>query len=408
MDTAATRILARRLPRSLQQKPRHCRVRQPSVPGPTHHRPSPPIAGFAPLAPAPVPGAKTARENRATLRLLRGKPTGESAMQRFMLLCLLLLSSALRAEHGLFVDDFETRQTTRIDWLSDEFDDPASLAHWTRHWQIEGWPVDQLQYLAIEPQTAGGSLVMRPHSSGWWQDYRGELTFQRVSGDFIATVRVRPRNTAGTGAPGSTHGGAVETEYSLGGIMARAARPDVEANNASWVRGGERYVFLSMGSADQPGVYQFEDKTTRAALPGEPTSWSVRLITNANTATANLRLARIGQHVIALVQPVEPPGAWQVLRRFNRADFPETLQLGLVAYTDYATVGTCTFEQHNVQILLHACTNPSWLADPDLLLMVEFFRLRRPQVPGTLIGADLSNPAAVSDAQLIDFLGFDA
>lgn len=330
-------------------------------------------------------------------------------MQRFMLLLLLATwASALRAEHGLFVDDFEVPQSSRIDWLSDEFDDPISLVHWTRHWQAEHWPVDQLQYLAIEPQTAGGSLVMRPHSSGWWQDYRGELTYQRVSGDFVATVRVRPRNSAGTGAPGSTHGGGIDTEYSLGGIMARAARPDVEVSNANWARGGERYVFLSMGSADQPGVYQFEDKTTRAALPGEPTSWSQRLITNANAATANLRLARIGEHVIALVQPVEPPGAWRVLRRFRRADFPTTLQLGLVAYTDYATVGTCTFEQHNVQILLNACNNPSVPADPDLLLMVEFFRLRRPQVPAPLAGADLSNPAAVSDAQLIDFLGFDA
>jgi hypothetical protein len=330
-------------------------------------------------------------------------------MSRLALSLLLLAAGcAAHAEHGIFVSDFEAPRNTRIDWLGDEFDDPVTLTQWTRHWQIENWPVDQLQYLAIEPQTDGGALVMRPHSSGWWQDYRGELTFQRVPGDFVATVRVRPRNTAGTGAPGSTHGGAIETEYSLGGIMARAPRPDVEASLANWQRGGERYVFLSMGSADQPGVYQFEDKTTRAALPGEPTSWSVRLISMANTPTANLRLARIGEHVIALVQPVEPPGPWQVLRRFRRADFPETLQLGLVAYTDYATVGTCTFEQQNMQILLHACNNPNVPADPDLTLRVEFFRLRRPEVPIGLVGADLSNPAAVSDAQLLQFLGFDA
>lgn len=327
-----------------------------------------------------------------------------------LLLSILLSAAALaaHAEHGLFVSDFEAPQNTRIDWLSDEFDDPATLSHWTRHWQAEGWPVDQLQYLAIEPQTAGGALVMRPHSSGWWQDYRGELTFQRVTGDFVATSRVRPRNLAGSGAPGSTSGGGQGSEYSLGGLMARVPRPDVEANNANWARGGERYIFLSMGSADQPGVYQFEDKTTRAALPGEPNSSSELRITNANASTVNLRLARIGEHVIALVQTVEPAGNWFVLRRFRRADFPASLQLGLVAYTDYATVGTCSYEQHNTQILLHACGAPGVLADPDLLLAVEFFRLRRPQVPAPLIGADLSNPAAVSDAQLLSFLGFDA
>lgn len=330
-------------------------------------------------------------------------------MSRFALRVLLLAAAcAARAEHGLFVGDFESPQNTRIDWLSDEFDDPASLSHWSRHWQVEGWPVDQLQYLAIEPQTDGGVLVMRPHSSAWWQDYRGELTFQPVAGDFVVTARVRPRNTAGTGAPGSTHGGGVDSEYSLGGIMARAPRPDVEADNANWQRGGERYVFLSMGSADVPGVYQFEDKTTRAALPGEPTSVSLRLITAAEANIANLRLARIGEHVIALVQSVDPAGPWRVLRRFRRADFPQSLQLGLVAYSDYATVGTCSFEQHNTQILLQACGSPGVAADPDLLLQVAFFRLRRPDVPPPLIGADLSDPGAVSDAQLLAFLGFDA
>jgi len=329
-------------------------------------------------------------------------------MKRFHLLVLLFLPLLAQSEHGLFVGDFESAQTTRIDWLSDEFDDSGSLRHWTRHWQAEGWPTDQLQYLAIEPQTGTGVMVMRPHSSGWWQDYRGELTFQRVPGDFVATVQIRPRNLAGTGAPGSTRGGAIDSEYSLGGIMARAPRPDVEASNAAWQRGGERYVFLSMGAADVPGSYQFEDKTTRAALPGEPNSHSVRLITDAQASRANLRLARIGEHVIALVQPVEPAGAWRVLRRFRRADFPETLQLGLVAYTDYAIVATCSYEQHNTRVLLSACNNPNQPADPDLLLQVDFFRLQRPAVPAPLAGADLSNPAAVSDAQLLAFLGFDA
>lgn len=321
-----------------------------------------------------------------------------------LLLCCAALPAA--AEHGLFVDDFETPQNTRIDWLSDEFDDAYSLRYWTRHWQAENWPVDQLQYLAIEAQTGSGVMVMRPHSSGWWQDYRGELTFQRVSGDFVVSVQVRPRDRSGSGAPGSTSGGGVDSEYSLGGVMLRAPRPDVEADNANWRRGGERYVFLSMGSADQPGVYQFEDKTTRAALPGEPTSHSVRLISPAQTTTANLRLARIGAHVIALVQPADPAGPWRVLRRFRRDDLPSTLQLGLVAYTDYAIVATCSFEQHNTQVLLTACNNPNWPADPDLLLQIEFFRLQRPQVPAPLAGADLSNPAAVSDAQLLEFLGF--
>lgn len=317
-----------------------------------------------------------------------------------------LMSASLRAERAVFIDDFDDADSARIDWLGDEFDDAASMAQWQRHWQAEHWPTDQLQYIAIEPATGNGVMVMRPHSSGWWEDYRGELTFQRASGDFVATIHIEPRNLLRTGAPGSTHGGGIDSEYSLGGVMIRAPRSDVEAANSNWQRGFERYVFLSMGSADVPGQYQFEDKTTRFALPGQGHSFSVRLITDANTSAANLRLARIGAHVIALVQPTQPAGAWQVLRRFARPDLPQMLQIGLVAYTDYATVGTCSYEQHNVSVLLTACNDPGQPADPDLSTHVDFFRIARPQLPVELIGADLSNPAAVSDAQLLEFLGF--
>jgi hypothetical protein len=318
----------------------------------------------------------------------------------------LLMAVSVHAERAVFVDDFDDAASARIDWLSDEFDDAATLAQWQRHWQAEHWPTDQLQYLAIEPATGNGVMVMRPHSSGWWEDYRGELTFQRASGDFVVTIHIEPRNLLRTGAPGSTNGGGIHSEYSLGGVMIRAPKPEVEVANANWLRGFERYVFLSMGSADVPGQYQFEDKTTRFALPGEDHSYSVRLITDANASAANLRIARIGTHVIALVQPTQPLGAWRVLRRFARGDLPSTLQIGLVAYTDYAIVATCSYEQHNTRVLLVACNDPNVPADPDLSTHVDFFRIARPDVPAGLIGADLSNPALVSDAQLLAFLGF--
>jgi hypothetical protein len=319
---------------------------------------------------------------------------------------LLLMTLPVLAEPVMFRDDFDNAESAQIQWLSDEFDHAMTLPNWQRHWEVEHWPNDQLQYIAIEAATANGVMVMRPHSSGWWQDYRGELTFKRATGDFVVTIHIEPRNFAHSGAPGSTHGGVVDSEYSLGGVMIRAPRADVEVDNANWQRGDERYVFLAMGSADVPGRYQFEDKTTRVALPGEDHSFSVRLITNADASAANLRLARIGAHVIALVQPTQPLGAWRVLRRFAREDLPPTLQVGLVAYTDYATVATCSFEQHNTRVLLSACNDPAQLADPDLSTRVDFFRIERPSVPVALVGADLSNPLAISDAQLLSFLGF--
>lgn len=329
----------------------------------------------------------------------------KTLMNRYAAL-LFLLAPPIYADSALFRDDFDNAEVAGIEWLGDEFDDATTMPNWRRHWQAEHWPTDQLQYFAIEPATGNGVMVMRPHSSGWWQDYRGELTFKRVTGDFVVTIHIEPRNAAHSGAPGSTSGGTVESEYSLAGVMIRAPRPEVEAANNNWQRGGERYVFLAMGSADVPGRYQFEDKTTRTALPGQGNSFSVRLITDAHASAAHLRLARIGGHVIALVQPTQPLGAWRVLRRFAREDLPATLQIGLVAYTDYATVATCSFEQHNTQLLLHACGNPAQPADPDLSAHTDFFRLSRPEVPAALTALNLSDPSAVSDAQLLSFLGF--
>lgn len=308
-----------------------------------------------------------------------------------------------------FVSGFEAPGTAAIEWMGDEFDEAASRNDFRRIWRTENWPFDQLQVFDVGVSQPG-RMTMQPFASGWWQDYRAELAYKEIDGDLIATTLVHPRNRTGSGPPGSTLGGAIESEYSLAGLMLRVPRRDVEANNANWVRGREAFVFLSMGAADQPGSYQFEDKTTRHASGGETHSISVRLITNAppGASAAYLRLVRIGPHVLLLLQPFDGPqaGQWRVLRRFRREDFPTTLQLGFVAYTDWATMRDCTYEHHNLNLLAQSCTQPPQPADPDLRAGFEFLRLTRPVVPTALTGADLSNPAQVSDAQLLAAFGF--
>ena len=308
---------------------------------------------------------------------------------------------------GMFVDGLEDATANDITWLGDEFNTAETLTELRRIWQVEHWPNDAMQQFNIN-QTVPGRLTMQPYASGWWQDYRAELSYKELSGDLIATTLVYPRNASGTGAPGSTNGGVVETEYSLAGLMLRAPRRDVEQANSNWARGREAYVFLSMGAADQPGQYQFEDKTTRAAINGEPNSISVRLITNATPGTnaAYLRLIRVGPHILLLMQPAVVGGNWQVLRRFRRDDFPSRMQLGFVAYTDWASMRSCSYEFHNNNRLLQSCDQPPNAADPDLRASFEFLRLARPGVPAALLGADLSNAAAVSDAQLLNAFGF--
>lgn len=306
----------------------------------------------------------------------------------------------------LFSDGLEAADQAEIAWHSDEFNDGRSLSSFRQIWQTEHWPFDAAEIRDID-QTTAGHLTLQPYSSGWWEDYRAELTYKEISGDLIVTSLIRPRNRSGLSAPGSTNGGPFESEYSLAGLMLRVPRRDVEASNSNWVRGREAYVFLSMGAADTPSLYQFEDKTTRAALPGETHSISVRLITPspANADAAYLRLVRVGPHVLALYQPLQNGAGWRVLRRFRRDDFGSPLQVGLVAYTDWASMSACSYEFHNLNRLLFSCANPSIPADPDLRAAFDFFRVQRPDIPAAMSGLNWSDPQLVSEQTILQVFG---
>ena len=135
--------------------------------------------------------------------------------------------------------------------FSDEFDSAQTLANWQRIHQVEGWGNDVLQQFDINTSRPGW-MTLAPYTSSWYAEWRGELTFKTVTGDFVITTDVEPRNRAGNGAPGS--------QYSLAGIMVRA--PRTMTSPAQWTPGGQNYVFLSLGAASNPGTYQYEVKTT--------------------------------------------------------------------------------------------------------------------------------------------------
>jgi len=263
--------------------------------------------------------------------------------------------------------------------LNDEFTDEASITKWQRLNDVEQWGADQLETYGVG-KTVPGKLVMIPYSSTWYGDFRGDLSFKSVTGDFVVTTDVDASRRGGGGAPRSS--------YSLGGIMARAPR---SITKATWTPGGENYVFLSLGSADQPGTFQNEVKTT-------VNSQSTLAITPAPGGRARIQVARIGSAFLMLRQP--EGGAWTVHRRFSRADLPETLQVGLTTYTDWDTV-------KGMQPLAHNSTVVK-TGNPDLEAAFDYVRFRRPNVPGELAGKDFTNPSAVSDEQLLAFLGANA
>lgn len=300
-------------------------------------------------------------------------------------------------------DGFELPQFADIRPLSDEFETPATLGDWRRVWREEYWPYDSLEVFDIGA-TRAGWMTLVPHTSTWYEDYRAAFAFKFVAGDFIATTRVQARNRGGDGAPGSTSGGPDGSEFSLAGILVRAPREDVVCCDSSWWQAGlERYVFLSFGAANVAGAYQFEVKTTRAAIAPETHSISQLEIVDAGVSEAELRIARLGPYCITLLR--EPAGTWRVHRRYARSDLPSQLQVGITVYTDWAIASTYPYAEHNDTLIEHGYLDPGRPADPDLRAQFDWFRYARPQIPGELIGADFSDPDEVSDEQLLVFLG---
>ena len=271
-----------------------------------------------------------------------------------------------------------------LEALSDEFDDSASLADWSRIWEEESWPYDQLETYDIGT-TRSGALTMEPYTSSWYENYRGVLAFKEVSGDFIATTRVLVTNRDGDGPPANN--------YSLAGMMIRGPRA---ITAATWESGGENYIFLSLGRGDNgsnPGGYETEVKTT-------VDSDSTLQIGEAPSNDLILRGARIGQYFFLLLR--EPDSSWQVHRRYQRSDLPLTLQVGMVSYTDWDRVSMANPMTYN-----NWSAPPASGANPDVLAHFDYFRFSDVAPPATWDGLDLSDSAVVSDAALLAVLAAD-
>lgn len=249
--------------------------------------------------------------------------------------------------------------------LSDDFSNPDTLQQWEHVYKTEGWRANQLQRLNIK----SGWLTMMPFSSTWYQDYRGVMMYKPVSGNFVVTTRLRVTGRTG-GVPNSL--------YSLAGLMVRVPR---NVTPQTWQRGGENYVFLSLGAANSPRTNQFEVKTTQ-------NSDSQLQISNADSNFALLQVARVGSWFIMLKKT---SSGWSVHRRYTRPDFPAALQVGLTCYTDWNTASQLTPEQHNNTVIKSG--------SPDLLAKFDYVRFKRPIVPKN------ANLETMSDQEILRFLG---
>ncbi|HEX6368246.1 MAG TPA: hypothetical protein VF006_04905 [Longimicrobium sp.] len=285
-------------------------------------------------------------------------------MIRTILVLSLLASAPLAAQQRIVggpAPRGEAPALPPINGLGDEFDGPESLGRWTSHGAAEGWP-EMIRALGID---AGGVLRLEPTVSGWYADFRGPFLFQQITGDFVATTRVRARGTGGD-LPSVT--------WSLAGLMVREPRATTAE---TWEPRAENWLFATTGIAGRAGQPVLETKTTvngRSALNLHPVP----------AGWMELRIVRVRADFLVFSRP-EGAAEWTLQERFFRPDLPQTVQVGVNAYSGWDLVpelwnDPATF---NRTVIAGRAT--------DLVAEFDYVRFGRPQVPQALRGVRLSD-----------------
>jgi hypothetical protein len=241
-----------------------------------------------------------------------------------------------------------------IDQFSTRFDTPGALQGWRQH-SVPGFSAKW-----AAPAVEDGRLVLRPTSSGWFEDMQAGHLYREIDGNFIVTTRLRVEGTK-QALP--------QRSFSLAGLFVRVPRPGLTA--ANWQPGKENWMFFSLGTAFPAGTPQFEVKTTYNSL-------STLFISDAAAAYApsakwvDLRIARQGE-LFTLLQRVEGQAEFTLVEQFIRPDLPARLNVGITAYADWDSAAPIypDFKRYNTQA-------PAMNA--DLVAYVERIDFRRPTV----------------------------
>ena len=219
--------------------------------------------------------------------------------------------------------------------VGDEFADAAALSRWRLG------PGEAIDGAAPRASVAGGMLTIVSAHSAWIGTNHGFGLARRTTGDFTATLRVRPAGLRS----------AVPTvDWSLTGLMVRAPTTD---------RYVENWVHLSAGYVGRPVV---ERKDTVA-------SHSELVVKDATAGWIELRIVRSGPALVLLHRA--PDRAWVFDHTYLRPDLPPTVELLLTtqsgAESDHA----------------------------DLVSTIDWLRVTPIRLRATLREGDAPPPAAV-------------
>lgn len=249
-------------------------------------------------------------------------------------------------------------QQDTLSHLDDDFNNAVTLKNWLTHHETEGWPDFTIKKEILEQESV---FYLEPATSGWYGEFhRSPFYFKLVSGNFTVITKVK---ATGLNTLSPTRG------YSLAGLMVRSSRPvDVSKDK----KGYENWMFLSTGSATKKGKPQFESKNT---VKGK----SKLKVFPSKQGWVYLSISRIGNKYFQCYK-YEGETTWTLLRVLDRPDFPNELQIGMLAYTDFWPL----FKWFLFKNTKKFNTQPL-KGKPDLIAKFDFVKFRRPNDKSQII-----------------------
>jgi len=157
----------------------------------------------------------------------------------------------------------------------------------------------------------GDSLVIKTNQeSVWWKNSRGPMLFRLIKGNVDVSIKLNARKASNSEV-------FPDNAYQFGGIMFR----DPASGS---ILTSENYVFNVIGNRGPNGI-QVETKSTY-------NGWSSVQGTDWATGDVELKIKRTGAQFSLFARSLEDTD-WQLVQEFQRADLPETLQLGIIVYS---------------------------------------------------------------------------
>jgi hypothetical protein len=173
---------------------------------------------------------------------------------------------------------------------------------------FEDWSVFKPE--AVNIQTDGDALVLTlVHQALWFMNQRGVFLYKPVSGNFRITADVHTSKHFDPSQPPGGDGSA-----QLGGLMVRSGKG-----------GSENYVFIVAG--DDGNGTSIETKNTVDGISEyDGPAW--------DSPDAELRICRIETTFHLYKRHLGTEESWIPAATFDRADLPETVQVGVNIYSD--------------------------------------------------------------------------